>query len=146
MFFWRTNRNKRLRSAIDEIILAVKLKMITQERMSFGDFSVNVLSWNFGKAIFYSNPNSLENFCEKQWRHSVKRRLYKTPSPILHSVKLSWRHSVKTRLYRSPPLYFVVLASSVKIKEVKVIEFRRIAYFKRYTIWHVINLNYDVPL
>ena len=28
-------------------------------------------------------------FCETQWRHSVKTRLYNTPSPILHSVKSS---------------------------------------------------------
>ena len=29
-------------------------------------------------------------------------------------------------LYKTPPLYFIVLASSVKTKEVKVIEFHRI--------------------
>ena len=28
-------------------------------------------------------------FCETQWRHSVKTRLYNTPSPILYSVKRS---------------------------------------------------------
>ena len=37
-----------------------------------------------------------------------------------------WRHSVKTRLYKNPPPYFIVLASSVKTKEVEVIEFHRI--------------------
>ena len=37
-----------------------------------------------------------------------------------------WRHSVKTRLYKTPPIYFIVLASSVKTKEVKVIQFHRI--------------------
>ena len=42
-------------------------------------------------------------FCETQWRHSVKKRLYKNPLP-----------------------YFIVLASSVKTKEVEVIEFHRI--------------------
>ena len=38
-----------------------------------------------------------------------------------------WRHSVKTRLYKNPPPYFFVLATSVKTKEVEVIEFHRIA-------------------
>ena len=37
-----------------------------------------------------------------------------------------WRHSVKKRLYKTPPPYFIVLASSVKTNEVKVIEFHRI--------------------
>ena len=37
-----------------------------------------------------------------------------------------WRHSVKTRLYKNPPPYFIVLASSVKTKEVEVIEFHKI--------------------
>ena len=37
-----------------------------------------------------------------------------------------WRHSVKTRFYMNPPPYFIVLASSVKTKEVEVIEFHRI--------------------
>ena len=36
-----------------------------------------------------------------------------------------WRHSVKIRLYKNPPPYFIVLASSVKTKEVGVIEFHR---------------------
>ena len=33
---------------------------------------------------------------------------------------------MKTRLYKNPPPYFIVLASSVKTKEVEVIEFHRI--------------------
>ena len=37
-----------------------------------------------------------------------------------------WRHSVKTRLYNTPPPYSIVLASSVKTKEVVVIEFHKI--------------------
>ena len=37
-----------------------------------------------------------------------------------------WRHSVKTRLYNTLFPYLIVLASSVKTKEVKVIEFHRI--------------------
>ena len=37
-----------------------------------------------------------------------------------------WRHSVKTRLYKTPPLYSIVFARSVKTKEVMVIEFHRI--------------------
>ena len=39
-------------------------------------------------------------------------------------IRPPWRHSVKSRLYKTPPPYFIVLASSVKTKEVKVIEFR----------------------
>ena len=34
--------------------------------------------------------------------------------------------SVKTKLYNTPPTYFIVLASSVKILEVKAIEFHHI--------------------
>ena len=33
---------------------------------------------------------------------------------------------MKTRLYKNPPPYFIVLASSVKTKEVEVIQFHRI--------------------
>ena len=35
---------------------------------------------------------------------------------------------MKTGLYKNPPPYFIVLASSVKTKEVEVIEFHRIEY------------------
>ena len=66
------------------------------------------------------------SFCETQWRHSVKRRLYNTPLPHTSFCETQWRHSVKTRLYKNPPQYSIVLASSVKAKEVKVIEFHRI--------------------
>ena len=41
---------------------------------------------------------------------------------------MQWRHSVKTRSYKNPPPYFIVLASSVKTKEVEVIEFHRIVF------------------
>ena len=37
-----------------------------------------------------------------------------------------WRHSVKIRLYKNTPPYFIVLASSAKTKEVEFIEFHRI--------------------
>ena len=60
-----------------------------------------------------------------QWRHSVKTSLYNIPPPHTSFCDMQWRHSVKTRLYKTPP-YFIVLASSVKTKEVKVIEFHRI--------------------
>ena len=38
--------------------------MINQDRMIFVDFSAisQPISFKFAKAIFYSNPNSLENF------------------------------------------------------------------------------------
>ena len=65
-------------------------------------------------------------FCETQWRHSVKTRLYNTPLPHTSFCGTQWRHSVKTSLYKNPPPYFIVLASSVKTKEVGVIEFHRI--------------------
>ena len=63
-------------------------------------------------------------FCDKQWRHSVKIRLYNTPPPYF----ILWNAvtSVKARLYKNPPPYFIVLVSSVKTKEVEVIEFHRI--------------------
>ena len=44
------------------------------------------------RRISGSNPV----FCETQWRHSVKIRLYNTRYPILHSVK----HSYVTRWKR----------------------------------------------
>ena len=65
-------------------------------------------------------------FCETQWRHSVKTRLYNTPSPILHSVKRSDDTRWKQGYIRPLPIYFIVSASSVKTKEVKGIEFHRI--------------------
>ena len=66
-------------------------------------------------------------FCETQWRHSVKTRLYKTPSPILHSMKRSDVTRRKQGYIRTLPHTYIVLASSVKTKEVEVIEFHRIA-------------------
>ena len=48
------------------------------------------------------------------------------PLPHTSIYETQWRHSVKTRLYKNPPPYFIVLASSVKTKEVEVIEFHRI--------------------
>ena len=68
----------------------------------------------------------IPNVCETQWRHSVKTRLYNTPSPHTSCCETQWRHSVKTRLYKNPPPYLIVLSSSVKTKEVEVIEFHRI--------------------
>ena len=56
-----------------------------------------------------------------RWKQSYIR----PPSPYF----ILWNavtHSVKTRLYNAPPPYFIVLASSVKTKEVMVIEFHRI--------------------
>ena len=48
---------------------------------------------------------------------------YITPPPPYFILWNAVRHSVKTRLYKTPPQYFIVLASSVKTKEVKVIDF-----------------------
>ena len=64
-------------------------------------------------------------FCETQWRHLMKTRSYNTPSPILHFVKRSDVTRWKQGYMRPYPPYFIVLASSVKTKEVKVIEFHR---------------------
>ena len=47
------------------------------------------------------------------------------PLPDTSFCETQWRHSVKTRLYKTPPPYFIVLASSVK-KKIKVIEFHEI--------------------
>ena len=70
----------------------------------------------------------LSEFCETQWRHSVKTRLYNTPSPILHSVKRSdvtrWKQGyIRTLSHTS--------FSTVKTKEVVVIESHRIKVY-----WH----------
>ena len=43
-----------------------------------------------------------------------------------------WRHSVKTKLYKNPLPYFIVSASSVKTKEVEAIEFHRISEYFYY--------------
>ena len=48
------------------------------------------------------------------------------PLPHTPFCETQWRHSVKTRLYKNPPPYFIVLASSVKTKEVEVIEFSKL--------------------
>ena len=64
-----------------------------------------VTSLGENKVIYYPLPHT--SFCETQWRHSVK-----------------------TRLYKNPPEYFIVLASSVKTKEVEVIEFHRYKFYK----------------
>ena len=47
---------------------------------------------------------------------------------------------MKTRLYKNPPLYFIVLANSVKTKEVEVIEFRRMGASLDSTIFYVESL------
>ena len=60
------------------------------------------------------NINILAVFTE--WRHCVSQNFCET----------QLRHSMKTRLYKNPPPYFIVLASSVKTKEVEVIDFHRI--------------------
>ena len=50
---------------------------------------------------------------------------------IIYSVK---RHSVKTRLYKNPSPYFIVSASSMKTKDVEVIEFHRIRLFRVFVV------------
>ena len=62
-------------------------------------------------------------FCETQWRHSAKTRLYITPSPILHSVKRSDVTRWKQGYIRPPPPYFIVLASSVKKRRSRSLSF-----------------------
>ena len=65
---------------------------------------------------------------EMRVKTRLKTRLYNTPSPILNSVKRSdvtrWKQGYIRA--KSAPRYFIVLASSVKTKEVEVIEFHRI--------------------
>ena len=78
-------------------------------------------------------------FCETQWRHSVKTRLYNTPSPHTFSFcETQWRHSVRTRLYKNPPPYFIVWASSVKTKEAEVIEFHRIGFVSKTSFFAIL--------
>ena len=60
----------------------------------------NVLRWSHAPwsklATKMEFRLSHSTFCETQWRHSVKTKLYNTRSPILHSVKHSdvtrWKH------------------------------------------------------
>ena len=54
-----------------------------------------------------------------------------TPLPHTPFCETQWRHSVKTKLYKTPPPDFIVSVSSVKTK-VKVIEFHRIVYCRIY--------------
>ena len=53
--------------------------------------------------------------------------IYRPSSIILIFCETQWCHSVKTRLYNKFPPYFIVLVSSVKTNDVEVIEFHRIA-------------------
>ena len=57
-------------------------------------------------------------------------------------------NSVKIKLHNTPLPHFIVLASSVKILEVKAIEFHRIAYISAYVILcSCVLLNeYDDPI
>ena len=51
---------------------------------------------------------------------------------------------MKTRLYKNPPPYFIVLASSVKTKEVEVIEFRRFRSTKKYMFFNMAVTERDL--
>ena len=58
-----------------------------------------------------------------------ENKVIKHPLPHTSFCKTQWHHSVRTRLYKNLPSYFIVLASSVKTKEVEVIEFHRFDLF-----------------
>ena len=77
----------------------------------------------------YIDKSIYNQFCETQWRHSVKIRL-KKPLPHTSFCETQWLHSGKSRLYKNPPSDFIVLASSVKTKEVELIEIHRIRVCK----------------
>ena len=70
-------------------------------------------------------------------RSALNNELHHSPRPWsqprvtqwVASCETQWRHSVKTRLYKNHPSYFIVLASSVRTKEVEVIEFHRFDLF-----------------
>ena len=71
----------------------------------FPDHFISIM-WNavttLGENKVIKHPFSHTSFCETQWCHLVKTRLYKTHSP-----------------------YFIILASSVKTKEAKVMSFTK---------------------
>ena len=72
----------------------------------------------------------------------MKTMLYNTPSPIIHYVKRSDVTRRKQGYISSPAPYFIVLASSAKTKEVKVIEFHR-RESKKYSHILLTNIFYD---
>ena len=55
-----------IRTAGEQLILAIKLKMINQDRMIFDDFFVNFepISVKFGKGHFLLNPKSSNKFAK----------------------------------------------------------------------------------
>ena len=68
----------------------------------------------------YADPLSAQ-FCEMQWRHSVKTRLDNTPSPILHSVKRSDVTRWKQDYITPPPPYFILWNAVTSLGENKII-------------------------
>ena len=68
------------------LILAHRLWRCSSIKTTLGRYSLSCW-WSF---------TFIHVFCETQWRHSVKIKLYNTPSPILHSVKrhdvTRWKH------------------------------------------------------
>ena len=68
-----------------------------------------------------------------RFRVGVTCRIHKKNRHDLYIIRLGvilWNAVTslgEKNLYKTPPPYFIVLASSVKTNEVKVIEFRRIA-------------------
>ena len=74
---------------------------------------------------FLFNRSALNN----ELHHSPRSWSQPRVTQGVASCETQWRHSVRTRLYKNPPSYFIVLASSVKTKEVEVIEFHRFDLF-----------------
>ena len=78
-----------------------------------------------GLIVHMPSLTSVLQFCETQWRHSMKQGYITPPPPYFILWNAVTSLGENKGYIRPPPPYFIVLASSVKIKEVKVIEFHR---------------------
>ena len=93
----------------------------------------------YSDLVRYGFPHSVKRSDVTRWK-----QVYITPLPHTSFYETQWRHSVKTRLYKTPHPYFIVLASSVKTNEVKVIEFHRYTWIMRswrLLLFHMMELN-----
>ena len=87
----------------------------------------DLMHWRYSSLLISGKRSDVT-----QWKHGDV-----TPLPHTSFCETQWRHSVKTRLYKNPPPYFIVLANSVKTKEFEVIEFHRLSSpLSRLHAWH----------
>ena len=114
---WRHSVKARLYNIPSPMLHSVKRSDVTRWKHGYitPPLSCFIL-WNavtsLGESTVIYHPLSHASFCETQWRHSVKARLYNTPSPMLHYVKRSdvtrWKHG-----YITPPLPCFTLWNAV---------------------------------